>query len=613
MFRGHLWEKQPKGPSSALSTMSLDSVFMTEDTLAMALTVEGDELRGAEIHKVSKIHYGAFNVRMKASEQKGVMSAFFLYDTPGGIVEEIDVELAGDPEKDDCDWNEVLFVVRSNWREGVDGYNNGPNSFQVPQDKIHYPDNFDKRHWHDYTIIWTSEEITYLIDGEKAAVVNLSNSTLFSLPSHPMRVIANCWVPGWLDAPQTSSAMLIDSYTERTIAICTPEDGASLSGQKHRVEGVCAGLAGETVRVVVHTDRKYDGGSAVVQRDGTWSAEVNIGPSYTASGLNAQIYATSSDCVVAGGVVTKDGTIISPAISVYRRSDWSESIDGKFTGHTVPSKVTEDEEFSAKVTIKNTGNTRQTFTISLPSSRDYSVDDRIKKVTIDPNSEGTATFKVTFGKPSNGRTLSFTLSNSSGVTLDTLTSSTIEVEEEESSDEHYVQDGVELTYREMLSSQIYKFEDGDVELQVIAPLTQKSGRWSDEIYIEVWNKTGRTLHLDLNDWIHYYNDIDTNADVYEEGDTVYDDDGDPMEVPENYALVTKEWRDVRSGDMRSISIRVKSSKSTYHRVRATLDLEGYDSSKYVHMPLLDMEDVGSFDFSNDKQGWRSLRFRVKED
>ncbi|SEF84969.1 family 16 glycosylhydrolase [Vibrio hangzhouensis] len=108
-------------------------------------------LHGAEVFSHDKVLFGKFVIRMKMVSKPGVVSSFFAYDNEswvGGIPwREIDIESIGKQEN----------LLQTNLITGEA-------SARVHSENLHIIDNIEE--FHEYSLVWTPDEITWQVDGE---------------------------------------------------------------------------------------------------------------------------------------------------------------------------------------------------------------------------------------------------------------------------------------------------------------------------------------------------------------------------------------------------------------------------------------------------------------
>ncbi|KAL0959606.1 hypothetical protein HGRIS_011313 [Hohenbuehelia grisea] len=145
--------------------------------LALLLT---EENRGTRISSTRYVHYGTITATMKVSKWAGVVTAFI---TMSGIKDEIDWEFPGATNTE----------AQSNifWQGEIP---TGKNDGGVHGD---LKDTF--ANYHDYTIDWQPETLTFKIDGQTVRTVKKSDRNsdgISKYPNTPSRVQMSLWPAG---------------------------------------------------------------------------------------------------------------------------------------------------------------------------------------------------------------------------------------------------------------------------------------------------------------------------------------------------------------------------------------------------------------------------------
>ncbi|EAU29771.1 conserved hypothetical protein [Aspergillus terreus NIH2624] len=125
--------------------------------------------------------YGKITAKVKSSRGAGVVTGFILL---GDTKDEIDYEFVG---------ADLANVQTNYYFQGVLDYNNGANA-SVPGG-----DTFDE--WHEYTIDWKPEAITWSVDGEVKRTLERSSTwnetgNRYMYPQTPMRMQLSLWPAG---------------------------------------------------------------------------------------------------------------------------------------------------------------------------------------------------------------------------------------------------------------------------------------------------------------------------------------------------------------------------------------------------------------------------------
>lgn len=145
---------------------------------ALLLTMAPDTV-GTLLASTHYVWYGKVSATMTTSQGAGVVTAFILMSD---AKDEIDFEWIG------VDTNHV----QSNYYfQGITNYNNGKNLSASSTEST----------THTYTIDWTPDELTWLVDGKEQRTVKRSdtwNSTAnaYAYPQTPARIMLSLWPAG---------------------------------------------------------------------------------------------------------------------------------------------------------------------------------------------------------------------------------------------------------------------------------------------------------------------------------------------------------------------------------------------------------------------------------
>ncbi|MGF1771386.1 family 16 glycosylhydrolase [Vibrio wakamikoensis] len=142
-------------------------------------------LYGAEVFSHDKVLFGKFVIRMKMVSSPGVISSFFTYDNEswaGGIPwREIDIESVG-KRKDLLQTNLIT----------------GEASHRIHSEQLHTVDDIDE--FHEHTLIWTPDEITWQVDGVTIHQELASQSLqVQDMRDTPQSYRMNLWVADSID------------------------------------------------------------------------------------------------------------------------------------------------------------------------------------------------------------------------------------------------------------------------------------------------------------------------------------------------------------------------------------------------------------------------------
>lgn len=169
---------------------SKNNISFDGGQLKLELTEKGDDRGkytekpywGGEYYSTQEYSYGKYVVKMKPNSPPGVVSSFFLIHNDASDWREIDIEFPGKT-------NQVQYNVR--WME------EGKTSIQ---DDEHLVDlGFDaSEDFHEYTIEWTPEFISFLVDGKLS--YQYTDPKIVNEIAEPMSVRMNYWIsnsPEW--------------------------------------------------------------------------------------------------------------------------------------------------------------------------------------------------------------------------------------------------------------------------------------------------------------------------------------------------------------------------------------------------------------------------------
>ncbi|MGR5119126.1 family 16 glycosylhydrolase [Vibrio astriarenae] len=155
---------------------------INQDTLVKtgALNTSEKAVFGAEVYSHEKVTFGKFVMRMKLVSNPGVVSSFFTYDNEswqGGIPwREIDIEAIGKSP------NQLQTNLIT-----------GTAANRIHSETIHAVDELNE--FQEYTLIWTPDEITWLVNGETVHQELASNSQqVLDMRDSPQSYRMNIWV-----------------------------------------------------------------------------------------------------------------------------------------------------------------------------------------------------------------------------------------------------------------------------------------------------------------------------------------------------------------------------------------------------------------------------------
>ncbi|WP_051326491.1 family 16 glycosylhydrolase [Aliagarivorans taiwanensis] len=183
-----------------------------QDTRAQAITSNAQrnqtsaQLYGAELYSQDKVHFGRFDIRMKLVNQPGVVSSFFTYDNESWQGE-------GRP------WREIDFeAIGKQQGQLQTNLITGTAAKRIHSE--HNAEIVDLEQFHDYTLIWTPDEITWMVNGEVIRQDLADDSQqVVDMRSEPQSYRANIWVSeviewvGRFDESQLPMYQVIDSIS----------------------------------------------------------------------------------------------------------------------------------------------------------------------------------------------------------------------------------------------------------------------------------------------------------------------------------------------------------------------------------------------------------------
>lgn len=151
--------------------------------LALLLTEDNG---GTRVSSTRYVHYGTITATMKASKWQGVVTAFI---TMSGIKDEIDWEWPGA--------NTTAAQTNMFWQGDVPDVTIGTSEGPINS-------TFDS--YHDYTIDWKPDTLTWSIDGQVVRTLNkkdtMDGQGVAHFPSTPSLVELSIWPAGIASEPQ---------------------------------------------------------------------------------------------------------------------------------------------------------------------------------------------------------------------------------------------------------------------------------------------------------------------------------------------------------------------------------------------------------------------------
>lgn len=192
-FRDRTWTRKSHTFESNLAWFSPHNLDISNGELHLRVRKEEKESKifsAAEIRSRKKFSHGLFEVRMKASDVPGFVTALFGYRSTAGTYAEIDIEITG---------NNTRRITLNHWineheSHGVDL----PLDFDAAQD------------FHIYAFEWTSSYIRWYADGK------MIHETNTNIPAARQHIVLNAWISsgeswaGKVDAKQLPASAVVD-------------------------------------------------------------------------------------------------------------------------------------------------------------------------------------------------------------------------------------------------------------------------------------------------------------------------------------------------------------------------------------------------------------------
>ncbi|KAF8348587.1 glycoside hydrolase family 16 protein [Amanita rubescens] len=157
--------------------MSKGNILNTNDTLIMTLT----ESNGGTLLSTTRyVHYGTITAKLRTGRWAGVVTAFI---TMSDIKDEIDWEFPG--------FNTTQGQTNLFWEGIIPAQTQGEATGGIQDTYSTY---------HDYTVDWTPEALSWLVDGKMVRTVyrnaTIDSSGVAHFPSTPSRVQISLWPAG---------------------------------------------------------------------------------------------------------------------------------------------------------------------------------------------------------------------------------------------------------------------------------------------------------------------------------------------------------------------------------------------------------------------------------
>jgi beta-glucanase (GH16 family) len=157
---------------------------------------EGKPFHGAEVQRGGDLHYGRYEVFMKAGRGDGVVSALFTYTGP----------YFGDPH-DEIDFEFLGRDTRKVWINAFGAGQRMPGKWiELGFDAAAAP--------HLYTFDWRSDSITWYVDGHE---IHSITSETHAIPSTPSKLFLDIWVGNpnqvdWVGTVQEGTTSKVEYY-----------------------------------------------------------------------------------------------------------------------------------------------------------------------------------------------------------------------------------------------------------------------------------------------------------------------------------------------------------------------------------------------------------------
>lgn len=175
------WQRYAMAAALSFIALNTQADVSNQDTLVQSgrLNTTSVPLYGAEVYSHDKVTFGKFVMRLKLVSEPGVVSSFFTYDNEswqGGIPwREIDIEAIG----------KAPNQLQTNLITGALGE-------RIHSEHLHpVPLNT----FQEYTLIWTPDEITWLVNGEVLhRVLAKDSQQVIDMRDSPQSYRMNLWV-----------------------------------------------------------------------------------------------------------------------------------------------------------------------------------------------------------------------------------------------------------------------------------------------------------------------------------------------------------------------------------------------------------------------------------
>ena len=152
-----------------LAHFSDNNTYIKSESLVLELNNnqhQGKNYTAAELRSKKMFLYGRFEVRLKASDALGCITAFFLYRPNAAHNTEIDFEISGKYPK---------VITLNHWVDKRSHDNDVPLNFDSTKD------------FHSYVIHWKPNLIEWEVDGQ------IIHRTTTAVPNKAMQVVFNLW------------------------------------------------------------------------------------------------------------------------------------------------------------------------------------------------------------------------------------------------------------------------------------------------------------------------------------------------------------------------------------------------------------------------------------
>lgn len=167
------------------------SLLIVIGMITFPLAAGAKPYKGAEIFTHNSMSYGKYVMHMRAAKGGGVISAFFLWkngsEMPGVFWEEVDIEVMG---KDNAEsWQSNIIT--------------GMDEPRITTEQEHLADFSFGDDYHTFTLEWTQNSLTWLVDGEIVRASTAPDDDQVDDLVSPAQMRFNVWAsesPEWAGA-----------------------------------------------------------------------------------------------------------------------------------------------------------------------------------------------------------------------------------------------------------------------------------------------------------------------------------------------------------------------------------------------------------------------------